>query len=417
MFLSEQNFFSPTFEAPLKTVFAAAWANLLDILAESRISADLALQTLLKWLEIETIKGSNDELYVFPECHLENLLVVLCGGNANMSRYTDKLVNKMQAFDDLNYYVCKALSRISEKFAKPTTDQAIWNYFGIIKAVRVRNKVSGDKVLPAFGGLENFPFDYKKLQTYYQYAWINFLRASLPEKMYIHVLVLLDDKKVSLFKNPCLLADFLIESYNKGGAVALLALNGLFTLIHKYNLELPDFYSRLYALFRAEVFYTKYRARFFFLADVFLTSTHLPAYLVAAFAKKMSRLCLTAPAYSQMHVIPFIGKLRISHMMQRVYTRGICKYPINQHTNKRIHLIHLHMLFLGNLIIRHATLGRMVHCEDVKDLSMDPFIETETDPAKSRALESSLWELKTLQSHWFHRAAAKARIIDNPFPK
>ncbi|XP_022705126.1 nucleolar complex protein 4 homolog A-like isoform X2 [Varroa jacobsoni] len=377
VFLSEQNFFSPTFEAPLKTVFAAAWANLLDILAESRISADLALQTLLKWLEIETIKGSNDELYVFPECRLENLLVVLCGGNANMSRHTDKLVNKMQAFDDLNYYVCKALSRISEKFAKPTTDQAIWNYFGIIKAVRVRNKVSGDKVLPAFGGLENFPFDYKKLQTYYQYAWINFLRASLPEKMYIHVLVLLDDKKVSLFKNPCLLADFLIESYNKGGAVALLALNGLFTLIHKYNLELPDFYSRLYALFRAEVFYTKYRARFFFLADVFLTSTHLPAYLVAAFAKKMSRLCLTAPAYSQMHVIPFIG----------------------------------------NLIIRHATLGRMVHCEDVKDLSVDPFIETETDPAKSRALESSLWELKTLQSHWFHRAAAKARIIDNPFPK
>ncbi|OQR72779.1 nucleolar complex protein 4-like [Tropilaelaps mercedesae] len=377
VFVTDDGFFSASSEIPLRLEFDSAWMYLLDVLAAAEGPSELALQTLLKWIEVETLKGSNEKLYAFPESRLEKFIAVLCEGKTDMKRHIGKLTEKMQEFDDLNFFVCKALWKVSDKFVKPTTEKAIWNYFYLIKAVRVRDKVSDDEVLPTFGPSESFPFSFKELRKFYQYAWINFLRASLPEKLYIHVLVVLDDKKVELFKNPCLLADFLIESYNKGGAVALLALNGLFTLIHKYNLELPDFYSRLYALFRPEVFYTKYRARFFFLADVFLSSTHLPAYLVAAFAKKMARLALTAPAYSQLHVIPFIG----------------------------------------NLIIRHTTLGRMVHSTEVKDMSTDPFDASETDPAKSHALESSLWELKTLQEHWYHRAAAKANLINNWFPK
>ncbi len=39
----------------------------------------------------------------------------------------------------------------------------------------------------------------------------------------------------------------------------------------------------------------KYRSRFFQLADVFLSSNLVPAYTMAAFAKKFSRLALTAP--------------------------------------------------------------------------------------------------------------------------
>jgi U3 small nucleolar RNA-associated protein 19 len=35
---------------------------------------------------------------------------------------------------------------------------------------------------------------------------------------------------------PKLLMDFLTDSYNVGGAVSLLALNGLFTLITEHNL-------------------------------------------------------------------------------------------------------------------------------------------------------------------------------------
>ncbi|XP_003742058.1 nucleolar complex protein 4 homolog [Galendromus occidentalis] len=376
VFSEDEKFFKDD-EHPLAGVFSASWSSLLAILPEGNKASDLALQTLLMWIECETVKKSTETSYGLPETRLEELLRVLCSDSA-MEKHLVQFQNKLEAYDDLNFYTCKALWKISDKFSKPTTELEIQNYFTLIKAIRVKDKITKDQTLPTFVGEEiDFPFNFQDLRKFYQYAWVNFLRAALPEKLYIHVLVFLDEKKVALFKNPCLMADFLIESYNKGGSIALLALNGLFTLIHKYNLELPDFYTRLYALFKADIFYQKYRARFFFLADLFLSSSHLPAYLVAAFAKKMARLCLIAPAYSQLHVIPFIG----------------------------------------NLVIRHAALSRMVHCQETKDMNSDPFDENETDPAKSRALESSLWELKTLQSHWLQSVAAKSSIINSAFPK
>ena len=43
----------------------------------------------------------------------------------------------------------------------------------------------------------------------------------------------------------------------------------LFFIIRDY----PDFYEKLYALFEPSVLHVKYRARFFYLADLFLSST------------------------------------------------------------------------------------------------------------------------------------------------
>lgn len=292
----------------LSDQFSSAWNHLLEILPTEDETSHLAFQTLMKWLFVETVLLSNANGYTFPENRLETLIAVLCNETKDMRDYIGKLSDEMQKYNDLNYFVCKALWKVSDKFSAPSSDHSMWNYFYLMKAVSVDEKHLNCGSVSTIGDLNDFTFDEKQLRKYYQYGWINFLRASLPEKLYIHVLVVLDEKKVAQFKNPCLLGDFLIESYNKGGAVALLALNGLFTLIHKHNLELPDFYTRFYALFRPEIFHTRYRARFFFLADIFLSSTYLPAYLVAAFAKKMARLCLTAPAYSQLHVIPFIGE-------------------------------------------------------------------------------------------------------------
>merc|ERR1712106_450447 len=59
--------------------------------------------------------------------------------------------------------------------------------------------------------------------------------------------------------------------------------------------------------------HVKYMARFFHLADIFLTSTHLPAYLVAAFTKRLARLCLTAPSTSIPMAIRFIHNLMFRH--------------------------------------------------------------------------------------------------------
>ena len=61
--------------------------------------------------------------------------------------------------------------------------------------------------------------------------------------------------------------------YLQGGAISILALHGVFLLMQKYNLEYPDFYTKLYALLEPSVLFVKYRARFFYLLDLFMTST------------------------------------------------------------------------------------------------------------------------------------------------
>ena len=76
------------------------------------------------------------------------------------------------------------------------------------------------------------------------------------------VLIILHERVMPHLTKPLLLTDFLMESYDVGGSISLLALNGVFHLIHKYNLEYPDFYKKLYALFTPDVLHVKYRARY-----------------------------------------------------------------------------------------------------------------------------------------------------------
>ena len=76
------------------------------------------------------------------------------------------------------------------------------------------------------------------------------------------VLIILHERVMPHLTKPLLMTDFLMESYDVGGSISLLALNGVFHLIHKYNLEYPDFYKKLYALFTPDVLHVKYRARY-----------------------------------------------------------------------------------------------------------------------------------------------------------
>lgn len=56
-----------------------------------------------------------------------------------------------------------------------------------------------------------------------------------------------------------------------------------------HDLDYPDFYDSLYRLVTPEMMYAKYRARFFRMVDLCLSSSHVPAYVVAAFLKRLAR--------------------------------------------------------------------------------------------------------------------------------
>ncbi|KAG8985991.1 hypothetical protein FRB90_004314, partial [Tulasnella sp. 427] len=175
---------------------------------------------------------------------------------------------------------------------------------------------------------------------------------------------------------PVRLMDWISSCVDFGGSVGLLALNGLFTMIKDYNLDYPDFYTRLYAFVDRNVLHVKYRARFFRLMDLFLSSTHLPVQLVSSFIKRLSRLSLNAPPAALIMLMPFVY----------------------------------------NLMKRHPALMVMIH-QDHIDNYVDPFNQDEPSPLLTNAIASSLWELASFHNHYSETISTLAKLFSNPFTK
>ena len=79
-----------------------------------------------------------------------------------------------------------------------------------------------------------------------------------------------------------------------GGIDGILALRGLFVLMTKHNLEYPRLYPQLYALVTADALSGAHRATFAEELQLFLSSTGLPAYLLASVVNRLARLALSA---------------------------------------------------------------------------------------------------------------------------
>ncbi|KAJ3044514.1 hypothetical protein HDV00_001941 [Rhizophlyctis rosea] len=229
-------------------------------------------------------------------------------------------------------------------------------------------------------------------------CWLAFMRQPLNNDVYKQILLMMHKRIIPYMTQPTLLIDFLVDSYDAGGPISLLALNGLFTLITKHNLDYPDFYTKLYALFDRNLMHVVYRSRFFRLVDLFLSSSQLPAHLVAAFLKRMSRLALNAPPAAILAVIPLIY----------------------------------------NLLKKHPSCLQMIHREGdlPSEPTNDPYDFNETDPMKCNALDSSLWELpvtmlamypdlqlcltmfvQALKSHYVPAVSSLAKIFEEDLSK
>jgi U3 small nucleolar RNA-associated protein 19 len=219
-----------------------------------------------------------------------------------------------------------------------------------------------------------------------QDAWLAILRKDITKDQRKKILGFVSDRIAPCFVKVELLMDFLTDSYDVGGSTSLLALSGLFYLIQEKNLDYPVFYQKLYSLLDSQLLHSRHRSRFFRLMDTFLSSSHLPAALVASFMKRLSRLALYATPSGIVVVVPY----------------------------------------LYNLIKKHPTCSFMIHREVVstedrealeKEGMDDPFDMDQEDPMKTNAVESSLWEIETLQSHYHPNVATLAKIISEQFTK
>lgn len=171
--------------------------------------------------------------------------------------------------------------------------------------------------------------------------------------------------------------DFLTDVYDLGGSQALMALSGLYKLISTKNLDYPSFYPKLYSLLDAQLLHSTHRSRFFRLLQTFLSSTHLPATLVASFVKRLARLALLAPPAAIVALIPYTY----------------------------------------NLLKTNPAITFMIHRSRSPEAFEDPFDPTEPDPLLTNAIDSSLWELESLRSHYHPNVASIARIISEQFTK
>lgn len=205
-------------------------------------------------------------------------------------------------------------------------------------------------------------------------AWLALLNREMPADLYKRLLLHLHEQVMPAMTNPLMLADFLTYALNQGGMVGMIALNSIFVLVTRHGLEYPAFYARLYQLLTPAALRAKYRVTFFKLADVFMASGLVPAYTVAAFCKRFARLALGAGPAGAMTATAFIH----------------------------------------NLIRRHPALMCLIHkpTKEVSGVGDDVYDESQPDPALSRAVESSLWELAALRNHVIPQVSAFVTVLD-----
>ncbi|KAI3442365.1 uncharacterized protein J3R85_001098 [Psidium guajava] len=227
----------------------------------------------------------------------------------------------------------------------------------------------------------------KKIKLKFTKSWISFLRLPLPLDVYKEVLVSLPQAVIPHLSNPIMLCDFLTKSYDIGGVVSVMALSSLFILMTQHGLEYPNFYEKLYALLQPSIFIAKHRAKFFELLDSCLKSPLLPAYLAAAFAKKLSRLALSVPPAGALVIVALIHNL-----LRRHPSINCLVHREDGESEPKDHL-KLEEQTAGN---GNDSTGKYLS----KKPGFDHFLVAEVNPVKTNAMRSSLWEIDTLRHHY-----------------
>ena len=196
----------------------------------------------------------------------------------------------------------------------------------------------------------------------------------------------LTPEMLSSMRKPEALMDFLTDCLGSSdAATAVAALSGIFHLMTMRNLDYPDFFPRVYALLDRDVLHSKYRSRVLRHLEIFLAPTnHLPATTIASFIKRLARLCLFAPPAAIVAIIPFVYNLLLQHP---TCTFMIHRRPFPPYT-------------------RYADM-----------LGEDHFDMSKSDPQQTGAIDSSLWELETLQSHYHPTVSSIAKIVSDHFTK
>ncbi|RDA94103.1 hypothetical protein CP533_6597 [Ophiocordyceps camponoti-saundersi (nom. inval.)] len=368
-----------------------------------------ALTLCMRLLKAEGRHLSGKEEFSFPSVFLENVIENVLASDSEVVRraYVQEYAEQ---YDDVRFYTFKSLKCASASSIirmDAVTDDVFRTAVDHIPSNRVPPGVLFERVFSLISSLDGVPSSADDLADFYvakpskkthpllsvaqhkrqgQDAWLGLMDMIESKEQQKRILTVTSTIIAPWFTQPELLSDFLTNCYNAGGSLSLLALSGVFYLIQKRNLDYPSFYPKLYSLLDRKILHSKHRSRFFRLLDTFLASTHLPAALVASFIKRLARLALNAPASAIAFVTPWIYNLLKRH--------PTCTFMIHR-------------------VMRDAETKRDV----LENGFQDPFLPDEANPMETQAINSCLWELVQLQSHYQPNVATICKIISEQFTK
>lgn len=296
---------------------------------EKSAESSQALATAMKLIVTETenpLEVGSGSVH-FPLTKLRQVLQAMLSSE----RLNTHLVNRFLEYSahlDVIYFCWKILPSLAPKEFCPSA-VFIQNFLSLVGAICFGKEAVEES--PSFLCIQ-MQLDYPYIRKHINKTWSCVMNWKHDETSHRQLLILLLEKVLSHLDKPVLLTDFLMDSLDVGGAISLLALQGIFVLIQQHNLTYPNIYEKLYSMFEPEIFHTKFKARLFYLADIFLSSSHLPEGLVAAFVKRLARLALIAPPQDIVIILRFIGNLFLRHpALKRLIfhpTGGESKFPV-----------------------------------------------------------------------------------------
>ncbi|KAJ4383035.1 Maturation and nuclear export of 40S ribosomal subunits interacting protein [Didymella sp. IMI 355093] len=378
-------------EATVVAWLKERYREFLDTLLQSFLRSDSPAKqsvalTLLMRLVKEESKATNDyNLKTGPLSRLIEALLFLPEHDANRDEFAEKY---FKHFDDVRFHTFKTIKNLLGTDLDDSEKK-------LVAANSLSLLLSLDTVPQSKDDIKNYHTESQSkssrltLQVYKvqaQEAWLATMRAGLDKEQRKAILTTFSYQIAPWFQQPEMLMDFLTDSYDVGGATSLLALSGLYYLISEKNLDYPSFYLKLYSLLDEGLLHSKHRSRFFRLLDTFMSSTHLPAALVASFIKRLSRLALHGPPAGVVVVVPWVYNMFKRH--------PACTFMMHRE-------------------VRDPALKEKLEQEGMDD----PFDMSELDPMETNAIESSVWELEALQSHYHPNVATLAKIISDQFTK
>lgn len=378
-------------EATVVAWLRERYRDFVDTLLQTFLRSDspakqsVALTLLMRLVKEESKATADYNPKNGPLSRLIEALLFLPHDDANRDEFAEKY---FKTFDDVRFHAFKTIKHILATDLDAAEKK-------LVASNSLSLLLSLDTVPQSKDDIKNYHTESQSkssrptLQVYKvqaQEAWLATMRAGLDKDQRKAILTVFSYQIAPWFQQPEMLMDFLTDSYDVGGATSLLALSGLYYLISEKNLDYPSFYLKLYSLLDEGLLHSKHRSRFFRLLDTFMSSTHLPAGLVASFIKRLSRLALHGPPAGVVVVIPWVYNMFKRH--------PACTFMMHRE-------------------VRDPALEEKLEKEGMDD----PFDMAELDPMETNAIESSVWELEALQSHYHPNVATLAKIISEQFTK